>query len=906
MHFLTLNTSSNASLQMTDGTMTLYMPLFRCCSSTSRTLLQLHAYLLVTGRCTHDPLAATKLIESYAKMGAVDSSRSVFDTFSTPDPFMWAMMIKSYVWNLFFTEAISLYHEMLSHQLHRSSFIFPSLLKAASGLHDMGICGKKLHGRIIKSGFQSDAVVEAALLHMYGEMGSLDLARQVFDCMSVRDVVSWSSMISTFVRNGQAYEGLELFREMVNLRNVEPDYVMLLSVTQACADLGFLRLAESVHGYSVSRDIEMDGSLKNSLVAIYCNFGRLDRVEKIFQKASQMSVISWTAIISCYNQMSLFQEALGIYLQMQESGVKGNSITMVSVLLSCGQLGCLREGRSVHGFMIRTGIDPDFNLMGVALIDMYACCRKLGYCEGVFETIKQKTVVSWNSLITVYARNGLSEKALELFVQMRIEGLFPDSFTLASSLSACRHLGISQLGCQIHGHIAKTGFQHNEYVQNSLIDMYCKCGFVDIAYGIFDKMEGKCVVTWNSMMGGLAQNGNSVEAIVLFDQMHSKGLEMDTVTFVSAIQACSHLGYLEKGRWVHHKLITYGLEKDTYVDTALTDMYAKCGDLQMARMVFDNMTKRNVVSWSVMIAGYGIHGYVDVAISLFSQMIGCGIRPNNVTFMNMLSACSHVGAVEAGQFYFDSMAQDFGIEPELEHCACMVDLLSRAGHLDSAYSFIKSMPVTPNASIWGAFLGGCRIHRKMDMIDDVGRKILALEPGNSGYYTLLSNIYAEGGRWDAYGNVKVKMKDMGLRKVPGYSTIEMKRRIYRFCVGDTSHLQTKEIYSILEDLERLAHGQGYISDRGSVLLSSDPKNSKDEGMKENNVGSHSERLAIAFGIINTSPGTTLRISKNLRVCCDCHSFTKFVSKITNREIIMRDLNRFHHFKNGICSCGDYW
>ncbi|KAF8378757.1 hypothetical protein HHK36_030106 [Tetracentron sinense] len=871
--------------------MTLYMPIFRSCT-TSKTLRQLHGHLLITG-LHRDALASTKLIESYAKMGILESARLIFDSFPRPDSFMWGVLIKCYVWNLFFKEAISIYHELLYQQTQLTNFIFPSILRACSGFGDVGV-GEKIHGRIIKSGFESDEVIKTSLLCMYGERGSLNVARKMFDEMPVRDVVSWSSIISSYVRNGQPQEGLVVFCRMLS-EGIEPDSVTMLCVTEACAEMRFLRLAKSVHGKIVRWGIENVGSLENSLIVMYSKCRDLASTERLFEKVSSRSAVSWTALISCYNEMTLFREALEIYVQMQESGVEPNSVTMVGVLHSCAQLGWLREGMSVHCFVIRKGLDPDFDLVGPELIGMYAGCGELGACRKVYDSIRVKNIVSWNSLISVYARKGLSMEALRLFVQMQIQGLFPDSFTLASSLSACGHIGFSQLGCQIHGHIVKTGFDSNEFVQNSLIDMYSKCGFVDTALMIFEKIQRKSIMTWNSMIGGFAQNGNSIEAVGLFDRMLFEGLKMDKVTFLSAIQACSQLGYLEKGKWVHHKLITCGLENDSYIDTALHDMYAKCGDIRMARGVFDNMVERSVVSWSAMIAGYGRHGHINAAISLFSQMVRSGIKPNEVTFLSILSACSHAGSVEEGKFYFNMM-REFGIEPELDHFACMVDLLSRAGDLGGAYRFIKSMPVPANASVWSALLNGCRVHHRMDMIRSIQSYILEIdiETDNSGHYTLLSNIYAEGGNLDEFGKVRSMMKNM--RKVPGYSTIEINTKIYKFGAGDTSHSQTKEIYRFLEDLKCLAQEQGYN-------LGSDPP---DESPKESNVDSHSEKLAIAFGIVNTRPGTTLRISKNLRVCMDCHTFTKIVSKITGREIIMRDLNRFHHFFNGSCSCRDYW
>ena len=328
---------------------------------------------------------------------------------------------------------------------------------------------------------------------------------------------------------------------------------------------------------------------------------------------------------------------------------------------------------------------------------------------------------------------------------------------------------------------------------------------LNCGYKIFERIEQRSVITWSSMVCGFSQNGNSEEAIRFFDQMYMNGIEMNEVTFLSVIQACSHLGHLEKGKWVHHKLITGGLKEDLYVDTALTDMYAKCGDLQAAQGVFDSILERSVVSWSAMIAGYGIHGQINAAISLFNQMVDSGIKPNEVTFMNILSACSHVGSVEEGKLYFSSM-RDFGIKPNTEHFASVVDLLSRAGDLNGAYEIIRSMPFHVDASIWSALLNGCRIYRRMDMIKSIESDLVDISTDDTGYYTLLSNIYGEGGDWDEFGKVRSMMKR--LTKVPGWSTIELDKRVYRFGAGDTSHLQTNEIYRILDNFPNLAVEQG--------------------------------------------------------------------------------------------------
>lgn len=716
---------------------------------------------------------------------------------------MWGVLLKCYVWNRFFEEGIQLYYKMLYHGIHINRFIFPSILKACSGFGDLGSCGK-LHGRLIKCGFDNDPVVETSLLCMYGEMGCLNIARKVFDAMPIKDVVSWSSMVELSVENGEANEGLETFRWMVS-EGVKPDSVSMLSVAEACGDLGFLRLAKSVHGHVVRRKWESDGCLDNSLVVMYGKCGDLLSAERIFQEITHPRTASWTAMISCHNQTGYFWKALDIFVEMQDSKAEPNSITMLSILSSCTRLGLLKEGKSIICFVIRKDIDPNLHLLGPALLELYADCGKLSNCEKILLTTGEENVVSWNMLIGSYVRKGFLREALGLFAQMHAKGLMPDSFSLASSLSACGNVSLIQFGHQIHCHIIKRGY-FDEFVRNSLIDMYSKCGFVDSAYLIFDNLRQRSIVAWNSMICGFSQNGYSVEAIGIFDHMYLNCLEVNEVTFLSVIQACSQIGYLEKGKWAHHKVIIYGLKKDVYIDTALLDMYAKCGDLRTAQGVFNSMSERSIVSWSAMIAGYGMHGRINAAISLFNQMLESGIKPNDVTFMNILSACGHAGSVEEGRLYF-SLMKDFGIEPNTEHFSCIVDLLSRAGDLDGAYEIIKSMPLLVDASIWGALLNGCRIHRRMDIFENIQRDISDISTDDTGYYTLLSNIYAEGGNWDEFGKVRLKMKGIGLKKVPGYSTIELNKRTYRFGAGDHSLLpQMKEIYSFLENFQSLAGG----------------------------------------------------------------------------------------------------
>ncbi|KAJ8774539.1 hypothetical protein K2173_016985 [Erythroxylum novogranatense] len=820
--------------------MTLYMPLFSCCK-TLRTLIQLHAHLLYSG-FRYDPQATTKLIESYAQMGSLQSARLVFETFKNPDPFMWGVLIKCHVWSHFYGEALSFYKEMLLSGTQLSRFIFPSVLRACAGLGDLGF-GAKVHGRIIKSGYEGDDVIETSLLVTYGELGCRNDARKVFDYMPTRDLVSWSTMISCYVDNGEASLGMEMFR-LLGYEGFELDSVTMLSVVEACSELRSSRLASSVHGYILQRRIETCGSLDNSLIVMYSKCDDLYSAERIFMNVDTFNVTSCTAMISSYNRSGRFRNALEVFFKMLDSKVEPNAFNIICVLGSCSGLGCLREGKSAHCYAVRRNMDVEDDYFGPALVELYSECGNLGYCEKFLHANTERNVVSWNMLMSVYNHQGLLNEALLLFVQMHKKRILADSFSLSTSISACGDIGSLVLGNQIHGHAIKRGFL-NEFVLNALIDMYSKCGCLDKAYSIFDDIKHKSIIAWNSMICGFSHNGNSLEAIKLFDEMCLNHIGIDEVTLLCAVQACSQIGNLRKGKWIHHKLIVDGIVIDPFVDTALIDMYCKCGDLRAAQRVFHSMSERSVVSWSAMISGYGMNGAVDSAIACFAEMVNLGIKPNSVTFTNILAACSHSGYVEEGKSYFDSM-REFSVEPKWEHFACVVDLLSRSGDLEEAYRIINTMPFPADATIWGAFLNGCRIHQRIDMIERIRNDLSNMITNDTGYYTLLSNIYAEEGKWGASTEVRSVMKSTSLKKVPGYSTIEVDRRVYRFGAGDTSSWQMKEIYDVLENIQSLALQQGYRDHNYTTAF---------DFYEGNNVENEGRGLATAYRTISTSMKT---------------------------------------------------
>eukprot|EP01018_Ginkgo_biloba_P030428 Gb_08964 [translate_table: standard] len=596
---------------------------------------------------------------------------------------------------------------------------------------------------------------------------------------------------------------------------------------------------------------------------------------------------------------SRLKEAMAILRGINKQSIAVDLDTYAHLLQACANVKFLPEGKQLHAHILISGFQNNV-FLGTKLVIMYASCGSFVDARLIFEKVSIRNIFSWNAMIRGYVMHGFSDEALTFYYQMQRAGMKPDKFTFTFVLKACADLAALQQGKNIHDDIIRSGFELDVFVGSALIDMYAKCGTIDVSHVVFDKMSQRDVVLWTSLIAGYAQNGLANEALKLFRQMQLADVKPNPVTIASILPLCSYPAALQQGKEIHDYIIRNGFESNVFVGSALIDMYTKCGSIEFARQVFGKMPQRNVVSWNAMIVGYGIHGLGEDALATFDHMQHVGMKPNNITFTGVLSACSHAGLVDEGWKYFHRMNQDYCIRPSMEHYACMVDLLGRAGRLDEAENFVKNMPVEPSAVVWGALLGACRIHCNLELAERVAVRLFELEPENAGNYILLSNIYAESGRWDGVAKVRTMMKDTGVKKRQGCSWIEVKNSVHEFLVGDSLHPQSDEIYAMLETLAAQMEEAGYIPDTSFAL------HDVDEEEKEDMLCSHSEKLAIAFGLISTCPGTIIRITKNLRVCGDCHHATKFISKIVGREIIVRDATRFHHFKNGLCSCGDYW
>lgn len=531
-----------------------------------------------------------------------------------------------------------------------------------------------------------------------------------------------------------------------------------------------------------------------------------------------------------------------------------------------------------------------------------------------------------------------------------------DGFSFSLVLQACGRCLDCDNGRMIHTHVVKLGFCHDLYVQTALIEMYAKCGFMECAamvldimkepdlvcYNVllaeyvrvgdvqrarelFEKMPQRDLVSWNTIIHGYASHGDSWESqkllfdieldgqrhrrsnqtLKLFHDMQLANVMPDEITLIGVLNACGNVGALGMGKMIHEYIEkkNKGNGIDKKLGTSLIDMYAKCGEIDSSVRIFERLKDKDVFTWSVMIMGFSNHGLGNLALEYFANMVSEGIEPNDVTFIGVLSACSHIGLVDTGWRYFRSMSSVYRIDPKIEHYGCMVDVLGRAGRLQEAMELIKTMPLAPDAIIWRAFLGACRVHKNIELAEEATVNLLELEPHEDDNYVLLSNIYSQAMKWDKVMTTRKMMKkNTNLqKKVPGTSSIEIDNVVYEFVSGDKSHPKSSLIYEMLDEIFHRLGCVGYepLTESSTQLL--------EKHEKENLLATHSEKLAIAFGILATPPKTTIRIFKNLRVCEDCHLAIKFIAKLYQRKIIVRDRNRFHHFEvGGSCSCKDFW
>ncbi|XP_010066909.2 pentatricopeptide repeat-containing protein At2g02980, chloroplastic [Eucalyptus grandis] len=572
----------------------------------------------------------------------------------------------------------------------------------------------------------------------------------------------------------------------------------------------------------------------------------------------------------------------------------------LSLLPKCNSLKQLKQ---IQAFALKTHLRHDASVVN-KLVSFCTRCpndASMAHAQKLFDEIPHPDIALFNTMFRGYSRGDDPLRAVALFVRVLSLGLFPDGYSFPSLLKACAGAKALAEGEQLHCFAVKLGLTHNVYVPPTLINMYTECGDVDAARRVFDKISDPCVVTYNSIITGYARSSRPNEALALFREMQASNLRPDDVTVLSVLSSCALLGSLELGKWVHEYVKRHGLDEYVKVNTAVIDMFAKCGSLEDAISVFESMKIKDTQAWSAIIVAYASHGHGSRAISMFEEMVRARVSPDDITFLGLLHACSHTGLVEEGYRFFYDMKNIYGIDPGIKHFGCMVDLLGRAGRLDEAYNFIHELPIKPTPILWRTLLSACSSHNNIDMAKQVIQRIFELEDTHGGDYVVLSNMCARAGKWEEVDLLRKMMNEQGAVKVPGCSSIEVDNVVHEFFSGDGVRSVSTSLRHALDQLIEELKLVGYVPDTSLVCHAN-----MDEKDKEIALRYHSEKLAIAFGLLNTPPGTMIRVVKNLRVCRDCHSAAKLVSLIFSRQIILRDIQRFHHFKDGECSCGNYW
>ncbi|KAI3922938.1 hypothetical protein MKW98_007069 [Papaver atlanticum] len=636
-------------------------------------------------------------------------------------------------------------------------------------------------------------------------------------------------------------------------------------------------------------------SIANSKLVSFCAIspnGNLSYAKLIFNRLQCPTIFTWNSLIRGLSSSKTPLEAVSVYLDMLQKGFQPNNYTFPFVIKACRESSMIRYGVLVHSHVIKFGLQYDSYIQS-SLIHMYSNGKDLNTAQLLFDKCSERDVVSWNSMIDGCVKCGSMEYAKAIFRRM----VCRDVISWNTMINGYAMLGNIEEAVSLFNEMPKK----NVVSWNSMLAGYVKCGDVEGARRIFLEMPKKDIISWNTMLACFAQSGLSNEAMVLFDEMKSVGVKPTEATVVSMLSACAHLGALDQGERLHRYVNSQKISINTVLGTALVDMYARCGNISTASEVFCSIEYKDVLAWNTIISGMAMHGYAEEADRLFREMQEGGLNPDDMTFGAILSAYSHAGMVEEGKRLLACMSKNYGIGPKVEHYGCVIDLLSRAALLEEAVELIETMPMEPNPSAWGALLGGCRIHGNINVGEHVGKHLLNLQPHHSGRHVLLSNIYSAAKRWDDATKVRKLMKNKNVAKVPGVSTIELKGIVHRFVASDQTHSDSNRIYEKLAEISaHVKNVGGYLPDTNQVLFDIE------EEEKEHALTIHSERLAIAFGILELPQENVIRIVKNLRVCRDCHDVTKLISKVYKREIIVRDRNRFHHFKEGKCSCKDYW
>ncbi|KAK2433218.1 pentatricopeptide repeat-containing protein, mitochondrial [Trifolium repens] len=765
----------------------------------------LHVFDKMQSGFVLDELAFVTVLNGCVALGKLDYACKLFDEMemdSCSNVVVWNVMISGHAKRGYYKEAVEFYREMRKNDVESSRSTLASVLSAIAGLGDLGY-GLLVHGEAVKLGFESSVYVASSLINMYGKCEMLCDAKKVFDVVCERNVVMWNTILGVYAQNGCLIDVMELFSEMMECGN-EPDEFTYSSILSSCACFEFLDIGRQLHSTIIKKRFTDNLCVNNALVDMYAKAGALKEARKQFERMKYRDNISWNAILVGYVQEEEETDAFDMFRRMNRNGIVTDEVSMASILSACGNIKALEAGTQFHSLSVKLGLMTNL-FAGSSLIDMYSKCGVIEDARKVYSSMPEWSVVSMNALIAGYALKDTKE-AINLLHEMQILGMKPSEITFASLIDCCKDPHKVILGMQIHCAILKSGLLcGSEFLGTSLLGMYMDSQRMAEANVLFSELSNlKSLVLWTALISGHTQNDCSGEALKLYREMRNNNILPDQATFVTVLRACALLSSLQDGKELHSLIFHTGFDLDELTSSALVDMYAKCGDVENAAKVFEELAiKKDTISWNSMIVGFAKNGYAERALKVFDEMNQSSVTPDDVTFLGVLTACSHAGLVSEGRRIFDNMVNFYGIRPRIDHYACMVDLLGRWGFLKEAEEFIDELDVEPNAMIWANLLGACRIHGDEKRGQRAAKKLIELEPQNSSPYVLLSNIYAASEHWDEARSLRRTMVQKEIQKMPGCSWIVVGQKTSSFVAGDISHPSSDEISHALKHLTSL-------------------------------------------------------------------------------------------------------
>ncbi|PWZ37378.1 Pentatricopeptide repeat-containing protein [Zea mays] len=759
-----------------------------------------------------DQVTCVTIISTLASMGRLGDARTLLKRIRMTSTVAWNAVIASYSQSGLDSEVFGLYKDMKRQGLMPTRSTFASILSAAANMTAFDE-GRQIHATAVKHGLDANIFVGSSLINLYVKHGCISDAKKVFDFSTEKNIVMWNAILYGFVQNELQEETIQMFQYM-RRADLEADDFTFVSVLGACINLYSLDLGRQVHCITIKNGMDADLFVANAMLDMYSKLGAIDVAKALFSLIPVKDSVSWNALIVGLAHNEEEGEAIYMLKRMKFYGIALDEVSFATAINACSNIWAIETGKQIHSASIKYNVCSN-HAVGSSLIDLYSKFGDVESSRKVLAHVDASSIVPINALITGLVQNNREDEAIELFQQVLKDGFKPSNFTFTSILSGCTRPVSSVIGKQVHCYTLKSAILNQDTSLGiSLVGIYLKCKLLEDANKLLAEVpDHKNLVEWTATISGYAQNGYSVQSLAMFWRMRSYDVRSDEATFTSVLKACSEMASLTDGKEIHGLIVKSGFVSYETATSALMDMYSKCGDVISSFEIFKELKNRqNIMPWNSMIVGFAKNGYANEALLLFQKMQESQIKPDDVTLLGVLIACSHAGLISEGLHFFDSMSQVYGIVPRVDHYACLIDLLGRGGHLQKAQEVIDQLPFRADGVIWATYLAACQMHKDEERGKVAAKKLVEMEPQSSSTYVFLSSLHAAAGNWVEAKVAREAMREKGVMKFPGCSWITVGNKQSVFVVQDTHHPDTLSIYKMLDDLTGMMNKDGRIKE----------------------------------------------------------------------------------------------